>query len=145
MYKGCNHIVTKSLFSYDIHVPTEHVNHLLYHVMYTEDYWFGKWNEEPCVQKNDENEEDVGEMTSWIASHRFNHSAHDFKPWILLRCMYTEHQKKLITSSGRCSLKSMLSKLIIFGHKLSFNYSLIRISKKNLVSKRRNMWWNPER
>ena len=30
---------------------------------------------------------------------------------------YTERQKKLITSSGRRSLESMLSKLIIFGHK----------------------------
>ena len=30
---------------------------------------------------------------------------------------YTERQKKLITSSGRRSLKSTLSKLIIFGHK----------------------------
>ena len=30
---------------------------------------------------------------------------------------YTEHQKKLITSSGQRSLKSTLSKLIIFGHK----------------------------
>ena len=31
--------------------------------------------------------------------------------------IYTEHQKKLITSSERRSLKSMLSKLLIFGHK----------------------------
>ena len=30
---------------------------------------------------------------------------------------YTESQKKLITSSGRRSLKSTASKLIIFGHK----------------------------
>ena len=30
---------------------------------------------------------------------------------------YTEHQKKLITSSGRRSLKSTISVLIIFGHK----------------------------
>ena len=31
--------------------------------------------------------------------------------------IYTERQKKLITSSGRRSLKSTASKLIIFGHK----------------------------
>ena len=31
--------------------------------------------------------------------------------------VYTERQKKLITSSGRRSLKSTLSKLIVFGHK----------------------------
>ena len=31
--------------------------------------------------------------------------------------IYTERQRKLITSSGRRSLKSTLSKLIIFGHK----------------------------
>ena len=36
---------------------------------------------------------------------------------------YTERQKKLIASLGRRSLKSALSKLIIFGHKLSFNTS----------------------
>ena len=30
---------------------------------------------------------------------------------------YTERQKKLITFSGRRSLKSTLSKLLIFGHK----------------------------
>ena len=34
-----------------------------------------------------------------------------------VRKKYTERQKKLITSSGRRSLKSMLSKLIMFGHK----------------------------
>ena len=33
------------------------------------------------------------------------------------RGIYTERQKKLITSSGRGSLKSTPSKLIIFGHK----------------------------
>ena len=32
-------------------------------------------------------------------------------------CYYTELQKKLITSSGRRSLKSTLSKLITFGHR----------------------------
>ena len=35
-------------------------------------------------------------------------------------CLCTKHmerQKKLVTSSGRCSLKSTWSKLIIFGHK----------------------------
>ena len=39
--------------------------------------------------------------------------------YIALICVsiYTEHQKRLITSSGRRSLKSTQSKLIIFGHK----------------------------
>ena len=34
---------------------------------------------------------------------------------------YTERQKKLITSSGRRPLKSTVSTLIIFAHKISFN------------------------
>ena len=37
--------------------------------------------------------------------------------YILTRLNYTEHQKKLITSSGRRSLKSTLSNLMIFGHR----------------------------
>ena len=36
---------------------------------------------------------------------------------LTLRPNYTERQKKLITSSGQCPLKSTLSKLIIFAHK----------------------------
>ena len=39
-----------------------------------------------------------------------------FQPTLIER-MYTERQKKLITSSGQLSLKSTASKLIIFGHK----------------------------
>ena len=40
-----------------------------------------------------------------------------FIPSISYNYMYTERQKKLITSSGRRPLKSTLSKLIIFAHK----------------------------
>ena len=53
---------------------------------------------------------------------------------------YTEHQKKLITSSGWRSLISTASKLIIFGH-----YFLIRIKKKKkifLLQKGENMVWS---
>ena len=38
-------------------------------------------------------------------------------PFVYNLQVYTERQKKLITSSGRRSLKSTASKLIIFGHK----------------------------
>ena len=60
---------------------------------------------------------------------------------------YTEHQKKLITSSGRCSLKSTLSKLIIFGHKLALILLNKNIWKTQdfLASKRRKMQLNHER
>ena len=61
--------------------------------------------------------------------------------------MYTERQKKLITSSGRRSLKSTMSKLMIFGHKLALILLTKNIWKTEdfLVSKRRKMRWNPER
>ena len=39
--------------------------------------------------------------------------------WMCQWEMYTEHQKKLITSSERLFLKSKASKLIIFGHRLA--------------------------
>ena len=60
---------------------------------------------------------------------------------------YTERQKKLITSSARRSLKSTLSKLIIFGHK----QALILLNKNIWktqdfrVPKRRKLRLNHER
>ena len=47
---------------------------------------------------------------------------------------YTERQKKLITSSGRRSLKSTLSKLIIFGHKKALILLTKNIYKKTRFS-----------
>ena len=60
---------------------------------------------------------------------------------------YTERQKKLITSSGRRSLKSTLSKLIIFGHKSALILLNKNIWKTQdfLASKRRKMRLNHER
>ena len=53
--------------------------------------------------------------------------------------MYTERQNKLITSSGRLSLKSPASKLIIFWHKwaLILLNKNIRKTQDLLASKRR--------
>ena len=65
-----------------------------------------------------------------------------------IQSMYTERQKKLITSSGQRPLKSMLSKLIIFAHKKK---ALILLNKNIwktqdfLTAKRRKMWLNHER
>ena len=64
-----------------------------------------------------------------------------------LDLIYTERQKKLIASSGRHSLKSTLSKLIIFGHK----WALILLNKNIwktqdfLAWKRRKMRLNHEK
>ena len=53
---------------------------------------------------------------------RFHYFAYFSEYWctcskLTMSHIYTERQKKLITSSGRRSLKSTASKLIIFGHK----------------------------
>ena len=58
--------------------------------------------------------------------------------------IYTERQKKFITSSGRRSLKSTLSKLIIFGHRYASILPNKNIWKTQdfLVLIRRKMWLN---
>ena len=57
---------------------------------------------------------------------------------------YTEHQKKLITSSERCSLKSTASKLIIFWTQINYSspYEAHLKSQGLLLPKRRKIWWN---
>ena len=63
--------------------------------------------------------------------------------------IYTERQKKLITSSERHSLKSTASELIIFGHRLAIHVVIlikhIYKNKSLLESKRRKIWWNRKR
>ena len=61
--------------------------------------------------------------------------------------IYIERQKKLITSSGRRSLKSTLSKLVILGHKsaLILLNKIIWKSQDFLLSNIRKMRLNPER
>ena len=70
----------------------------------------------------------------WLEIHVFQ-TEHDLNQI----CLYTERQKKLITSSGRRSLKSTASKLIIFGHKEALILLNKNIRKKQdiLASKRR--------
>ena len=63
-------------------------------------------------------------------------------------CTYTECQKKLITSSGRLSLKSMLSKLMIFGHKqalILLNKNIWKTQDFLVPKKRRKLQLNHER
>ena len=70
----------------------------------------------------------------------------DFFYWASTILIYTEHQKKLITSSERL-LKSTSSKLIIFGHKLALAILIKHILKNKvfLKSKMRKIWWNHKR
>ena len=61
--------------------------------------------------------------------------------------IYTERQKKLITSSGRHSLKPTISILIIFGYKLEYsvkeeylkNTRFSRVKKENYAVKSRKV------
>ena len=61
--------------------------------------------------------------------------------------IYTEHQKKLITSSERRSLKSTASKLIIFRHRYAKVLLMkhIWIIKRLLLPRGRRMWRNCKR
>ena len=58
--------------------------------------------------------------------------------------VYTEHQKKLITSSEQYSLKSQALKWIIIGHRLAIVLLTKHTSKKKrlIESKKSKMRWN---
>ena len=67
----------------------------------------------------------------------------NLKGLLICAILYTEHQKKHITSSERHSLKSKASKWIIFGHRLAIVILIKHILKDKdkglLGSKRRKM------
>ena len=62
---------------------------------------------------------------------------------VFISVIYTERQKKLITSSERRSLKSIASKLIIFGrrfisHDSSLHEAHLKNQREAFVKKERN-------